>query len=163
MIRPLKDLLLEADKFLSNDSSLSKTAGPVEGYSSEITSLVDSCLSASEVILTGAVRAAPKESFSDYEKLAMAVNRVHAHAFAEELQKTAQFAERAESAGYVDYQIDEALSKVAAKKIKDMLPILVGLEATPLPQTSAESKPKVVSKQLPNKDKLKDASKAVGE
>jgi hypothetical protein len=160
MIRSLKDLLIEADKFMAPSEGVTKEASFRDGLSSEITSLVESCLSASEVISEGAVKTASSTVDYEYEKLAMAVNRIHAYAQAAELAKSDQFAAQALSEGYSEYQVEEALSKIAAKSLKNILPILTGS----LPDASSSAaKKKLSARSLPNKDKLKDASNAVGE
>lgn len=166
MVRSLKDLIQEADQFLATDQGHSKEASPVSGFSSEISSLAESCISASEIIESGAFNnPLSKTASSEYEKLAMAVNRVHAKAQADDLARSAQFSEHARENGYTEYQIEEALSKVAAKKVKHVLPILAAIDGYAAPGAGVNSleKVKLPAKGLPNADKMKDASRAVGE
>lgn len=167
MIRPLKDLLQEADRFLAPESRLSKEATSLVGASSpEIMNLADQCISVDQILTEGAL---PSESIktasSDFEKLALAVNRLHAQAQIEELKRFEELEKRASEEGYTQYQIGEAFAKVAAKKIKAVLPILVAAEgySDKGPDLNTFDKKKVPSKSLPNKENLKDASKVVGE
>jgi hypothetical protein len=128
MVKPLKDLLDEADRILGQ----TKTAG--QSVTDEVSSLADTLAFASEledqfVAVETPVETAPD---TDFEKVAKVINKVAATVELEVMAKTAQFREAAETQGYTEEQVTEALSKIAAKKIRKNLTEIAALGMIPL-------------------------------
>lgn len=167
MARPLKDLLAEADKYLAPSptaSGISKEASSVDSHTSEINWVADSLMSVTQLLEEGAVKTASAVD-PEFEKLAMAMNRVHAREQAAELVKAAAFAAKAASEGFTEFQIEEALSKHASKKVHKVLPMLAAVEgyASSTPDMNTFKKKKVSATDLPNNANMKDASRGLGE
>lgn len=120
MLKPLKDLIAEADRYLGQ----TKISAPV--VSDEVSSLADTLAFAShlEEQFSG-----PKEESTDveFEKVAKAINKIAASAELEVLIQSEQFALAAKEYGYTDAQISEALTKVSSKKVHKNLAALAAM------------------------------------
>lgn len=132
-VRPLKDLLKEADQF---STSLSKSASAAPAGPDEIASFADS--------LMGAESVTPGDG--GFEKVAMAMNRAEALLQIETLQKIATFEDQASKAGFSKEQVDEAVEKIAAKKMRDNLGTLMAVEGGIIPGGDKNS---LVKKKVP--------------
>src|SRR5579863_7676546 len=109
-VRPLKDLLKEADAF---STSLSKTASAAPTGSDEIAAFAESLMDVESV----------KPGDGGFEKVALAMNRAEAILQIETFQKIAEFEAQANKAGFSKEQVDEAVEKIAAKKMRESLAI----------------------------------------
>lgn len=114
MVKPLKDLIAEADKFLGQ----TKTAAPV--LSDEVSSLADTLAFATD-IEEQFIQSENSGYSSEFEKTAKAINKIAAQVELEILTKTEQFEKAAKVKGYDEKQIGEALSKIAAAKVQKRL------------------------------------------
>jgi hypothetical protein len=132
-VRPLKDLLRDADKF---STSLNKSASAEPAGPDDIFSFAESLMGASSV---GGVD-------KGFEKMALAVNRAEAVLQIETFQKIAQFEEHARKAGFSEEQISEAVEKIAAKKVRDNLAVLMAVEGGIIPGADKNS---LVKKKVP--------------
>ena len=110
MMKPLKELLQQADKFLGQ----TKTASAV--VSDEVSSLANSLQDASGV-----------QAENEFEKTAKAMNKIAAQAELEVMVQCDQFEKAALADGYTKEQINEVLQKVAAKKLHKNLGLLAAV------------------------------------
>ena len=135
MVKPLKDLIAEADKFLGQ----TKTAAPV--ISDEVSSLADT-LAFATALEDQFVQPEQESYDQDFEKVAKALNKAAAEIEWDVLSKAEQFEKTALARGYSETQVEEALSKIAAAKIKKNLPELVAMGYGPshADQNSLENK-----------------------
>lgn len=127
-MRPLKELLAQADALIGASapaSSLEKSAA-----SSEAESLAVLLSGATESVTLGQGQS-DSVAATEIEKAAMAMSRVHTAVCIDAMTKVSQFEEKARKAGYDESQIQEALSKTAAKKMVDNLPLLVAVTEAP--------------------------------
>lgn len=132
-VKPLKDLLKEADQF---STSLTKSASAAPVGPDEIATFADS--------LMGAESVTPGDR--GFEKVALAMNRAEALLQIETLQKIASFEDRATKAGFSKEQVDEAVEKIAAKKMRDNLATLIAVEGGIIPGRDKNS---LVKKKVP--------------
>jgi hypothetical protein len=135
-VKPLKDLLKEADQF---STSLSKSASAAPAGSDDIASFAES--------LMGAESITPGDG--GFEKVALAMNRAEALLQIETLQKIAAFEDHANKAGFSKEQVDEAVEKIAAKKLRDNLSVLMAVEGGVMPGPNKNS---LVKKKVPAGD-----------
>lgn len=126
MVKPLRDLIAEADRILGQ----TKTAASV--VSDEVSSLADTLAFATAIeeqfALPGTNQAMHDPEF---EKVAKAINKIAAKIEWEVLKKADQFEEAALANGYTEAQVEEALSKIAAAKIKSHLSTMVAMGQNP--------------------------------
>lgn len=127
-VKPLKDLMAEADRILGQ----TKIASPLN-ISDEVSSLADTLSFATAI----EEKFTPQDSLTaefdpEFEKVAKAVNKASALAEWEVLSNTDRFEEAAMAQGYTEEQIGEALSKIAAAKVKKNLDALVALSVKPM-------------------------------
>ena len=152
MVKPLRELLKEADEF-SRVIGLSKTASPApEVKPDEVLKLAQGLIDADGVDQSG-------ESF---EKMAMALNRAEALLQIQTLQKLAQFRTKALEAGYTEDQVKEAVDKIAAKKVHENLATFVAVEGASMP---GEDKNSLKKKKVPAHEigqVSKDLTKSLG-
>lgn len=146
-VKPLAKLLKEADEFGQTTGQLkvaSSQAAPAA--SSEIEKL------ALELISAGGVDQWDK----GFEKTAMALNRAEALLQIQTFQKLAAFKEKALKEGFTEAQVEEAVEKIAARKLKENLKILTAVDgiADPSPDKNSLVKKKVPAHELgqPSKD-----------
>lgn len=116
-MKPLKDLFVEADKYLGQ----TKIAAHV---SDEVSSLADTLAFATQLEAQFEVPTATNE---DLEKVAKTLNKIAASAEIEVMLQTEQFQTAARTYGYTEEQINEALDKVAAAKIHKNLGVLTAM------------------------------------
>jgi hypothetical protein len=119
-VRPLKDLLRDADKF---STSLNKSASAAPAGPDEITAFAESLIDAESIT----------SSDNGFEKMAMALNRADALLQIETLLKIAKFEEQALKAGFSKEQVSEAVEKIAAKKTRDNLAVLMAVDGGIIP------------------------------
>lgn len=119
-VRPLNDLMKQADKILGN----TKTASAVK--SDGVSSLADTLAFATGIENQYGLNGMSAEQ-RDFEKVAKAMNKVAAQAEIEALKSIEQFTKAASEQGYTPEQISEVLDKEAAKKIKKNLAVLVAM------------------------------------
>jgi len=126
MVKPLKDLIAEADRILgqTKEASVSVT--------DEVSSLANT-LSFATAIEDQFIqqKEASAEYNPEFEKAAKLINKVAAEIEWDILKKTEQFEKAASAKGYTGAQVEEALSKIAAAKIKKNLATLVSLGGVP--------------------------------
>lgn len=132
-VKPLKDLLKEADQF---SSSLNKTASAAPAGPDEIAAFAQSLMDVESV----------KQGDGGFEKVALAMNRAEALLQIETLQKIAEFEAQANKAGFTKEQIDEAVEKIAAKKMRDNLATLIAVDGGIIPGRDKNS---LVKKKVP--------------
>jgi hypothetical protein len=134
MLKPLKDLLEEADKFLGQ----TKVAAPA--VSDEVSSLANTLAFATAI---DGQFSQPEETTadfnSDFEKVAVAINKIAAEIEWDVMSKAERFEEAALARGYTESQVNEVLSKVAAGKIHKHLATLAAIGQLPLPQDDQNS------------------------
>lgn len=126
MVKPLKDLIAEADRFLGQ----TKTAAPAA--SDEVSLMADTLSFATQLEerIVGQVQTEPTNA--EFEKVAKAINKLAARAELEVMAQTDQFRSAALNQGYTEEQVSEALSKIAAKKVKQNLSTLAALGSLPV-------------------------------
>lgn len=132
-VKPLSELLKEAEAF---SVSLSKPSSSPQPAPDEVAVFAEG--------LMGAESINPDDR--GLEKTAMAMNRAEALLQIQTLQKIAQFEERALKAGFTRDQVNEAVEKIAAKKIRDSLATLTAVEGVVIP---GENKNSLVKKKVP--------------
>jgi biopolymer transport protein ExbB/TolQ len=120
MVKPLKELLLQADEFLG----MPKQASAV--MPDEVSSLADTLKFASS-IENGFVPAESEDINIDIEKTAKTLNKIAAQAELEVMIQCNAFEKAALADGYSREQINEALQKIAAKKVHKNLGVLVSI------------------------------------
>jgi hypothetical protein len=148
-VKPLKELLKEVDDFDRVHGQL-KTASPkAASVTDDIASFADDLMGAKTIEINDA----------GFEKTAMAMNRAEALIQIKTLEKIAEFRTRAAKAGYTEQQIDEAVEKIAAKKLKENLGVLTATNSIVTPmgkdKNSLEMKKrpaKEIAQGLENKD-----------
>lgn len=119
--KPLPELLKQVDQILG----IEKSAQAVQ--SDEVFALADVLASAEGLEKTaGSQETAVTPEF---EKIAIALNRVVAAKQIMEFSKLAAFSKRAREEGYSDEQIDEALQKIASSHLKKNLGFLGAISA----------------------------------
>jgi len=119
MAKPLRDLIMQADKYIG----ISKQASVM---SDEVSSLANTLQFASE-IETGLGLSQNDNANLEFEKVAKAINKIAAKAELEVMIQSEQFEKAAIAEGYTKEQVSEALSKVAAKKVHKHLGTLASL------------------------------------
>lgn len=152
-VKPLKDLLKEAD-VLSQSLGLNKTASSQAAPADDISKLAQELMQAEGINNEG----------SSFEKTAMALNRAEALLQIQTFQKIAAFRAQAKKAGYSEEQIEEAVEKVAAKKLKDNLAVLTAVEGVVDPGKDKNSleKKKVPAHDVGQASKTKDLTSSLG-
>lgn len=150
-VMPLKDLLKKADQF---STSLTKSASAAPAGPDEIASFAESLIGAESV----------GGSDRGFEKVAMAMNRAEALLQIETLQKIAQFEEHARKAGFTEEQINEAVEKIAARKVRDNLTALMAVEGGIIPGADKNSlvKKKVPASEIGQNSRDKVLTKSLG-
>lgn len=121
MLKPLSELMDQASVFMGQ----TKTAAPA--YSDEVSSLADTLAFAKEIEQNFGEPAERPVADADFEKVAKEINIMAAQAELEVWGQAEQFREEALAKGYTNDQVSEALSKIAAQKIKKNLPELAAL------------------------------------
>lgn len=152
-VKPLKDLLKEADEF-SQTLGLNKTASSnADTATDEVTNFAQTLISAEAVSVKD----------EGFEKTALAMNRAEALLQIQTLQKIAEFRQRAAKDGYSEEQINEAIDKIAAKKVKENLKILTAVDGVAYQgnDTSLEKK-KILARQLGQALEDKSLTKSLG-
>jgi len=151
-VKPLKDLLKEADEF-SRTLGESKTASPKVAVSDEVAEFAQALLNADSISVRD----------EGFEKTALALNRAEALLQIQTLQKIAQFRKQAAAAGFSPEQIEEAINKIAAKKVHENLRILTAVDGIAYQgkDTSLEKK-KILAQQMGQAKDDKDLTKSLG-
>jgi len=138
-VKPLKQLFAEADALIGKSSQHSKVAAAAFP-SDEVANLAEALISAGALEkVAEAESVMPNQVDSDFEKIAIALNRAEAASQLEYLEKLSQFENQAKDSGYSDDQIEEAIEKIAAKEVKHNLSILTALSAD-VPSPANEDK-----------------------
>lgn len=119
MLKPLKDLIAEADRYLG------QTKVAASAVSDEVSSLADTLTFATQIEEQFAMD--QTASSEEFEKVAKALNKIAAAAEIEVMTQSAQFEKTALEHGYTSDQINEALTKVAAQKIHKNLANLTAI------------------------------------
>lgn len=129
MMKPLKELLQQADSYLGT----TKVASPVV-VSDEVSSLANTLAFAErlEQQFTADTDYASVSADEELEKVAKQINKIAAQAEIEVLATSEAFREKALGEGYTEDQIDEALSKIAAQRIKKNLGALTAIGVLPV-------------------------------
>jgi hypothetical protein len=140
-IKPLDQLLKEADRFLVPDEGISKSASAAAYANDGVVDLAEKLLSA------GALESVAADKQEEFEKVAEALNRAEARVEIDMLKKIAAFETKAQSQGYSQEQVNEAVNKIASQHLKKSLPILVGLEASGV--SKGEGKNSLEKKKVP--------------
>lgn len=120
-VKPLKELLKEADTF-SRSLGLNKVASS-QAAPDEISRLAEELLGANDLAVHD----------DGLEKTAMALNRAEALLQIQTLRKLATFRERALKDGHTEEQVNEAVEKIAAKKLHENLAILTAVDGIAIP------------------------------
>ncbi len=118
-VRPLKDLLKEAEEFDQSPGLNKKASSQAGAASDSVSSLAESLIGAESISLYD----------EGFEKTAKALNRAEALLQIQTLQKLAAFREKALKSGYTEEQVEEAMGKVAAQKIKRHLTVLMATDS----------------------------------
>jgi hypothetical protein len=150
-VKPLKDLLKEVDRF---SASLNKTASAAPSGPDDITAFAERLIGTESVV----------SGNSGFEKMALAMNRAEALLQIETLQKIAKFEEYASKEGFSKEQIDEAVEKIAAKKTRDNLAVLMAVDGGIIPGVDKNTlvKKKVPAGELGQAPREKDTTKSLG-
>lgn len=155
-LKPLKNLLAEADAFIGTSASAPLNEVKPHKEIEKIASLLGAANQPIDVDLPPVP--------SEMEKAAAALNILHAAAEIDMAKRVESFVKKAEKEGYTPEQIDEALGKIAAKRLKESLPILtalgvghVGFDDKNTPKRERRKLPEGDSKQT-----VTNISKAVG-
>lgn len=152
-VKPLKDLLKEAEAF-------DQTPGPTKTASSQAAATDQVSVFAESLIDAESV------SFRDegFEKTAKALNRAEALLQIQTLQKLAAFREKALKAGYTEEQVNETVEKIAAKKMKRHLTVLMATDSIGDPglDVNVLGKNKVPAKEVGQAPKDKDLASTLG-
>jgi hypothetical protein len=119
MAKPLKDLMLQADKFMG----MPKQAAAV---SDEVSSLADTLKFASEIEQSFSDTSASVDN-AEFEKVAKAINKIAAQAELDVMIQSEQFEKAALAEGYTTEQVSEALNKLAAKKVHKHLGTILAI------------------------------------
>lgn len=138
MVKPLQALLEEADRILGQ----TKTAAPA--VADEVSSLADTLSFATQLEeqIVGGAHAEPTNI--EFEKVAKVINKLAAQIELDVILKAEQFRTAAVAQGYTEEQVEEALSKVAAAKVKKNLSTLAAIGALPpgmVDENSLEKQP----------------------
>jgi hypothetical protein len=112
-VKPIKALLEAADALIGHSADAREKVAS-ESHS-DIDQLADRLLGATDAVDVSNKPAQPEGSFTEVEKTAMALNRIQCASYLDAMSKVAAFEKKAKSEGYTQEQIDEALSKTAAK------------------------------------------------
>lgn len=118
-VASLASLLKTADELIAGGSE--KIAAKQE---SSIEKIAEALEAVSEPV---EVRAPSQPETVDMDKLAEAINVLDTAAEIEMFKRMETFEEKAKSEGYTEEQIGEAMSKVAAARLKKSLPVMVAL------------------------------------
>lgn len=121
MVKPLKDLIAQADRYLGQ----TKTAAPAR-VSDEVSSLADTLAFAAQ-IEEGIAPRQEQPKFSEQDLQAIQMNKIAAKIELDAIARAAHFESAALSSGYTEEQVQEALSKVAAKKLHKHLGTLAAI------------------------------------
>lgn len=140
MVKPLSELLAQAD-------ALTKVGASAVAGTPSVDSQVDAVVQALE--------GATQLPAGDYEKVAEAFNRQYVASEIELYQRFQQFEKRALAEGYSPEQVEEALSKVAAKKTIENLPLLVSMGLVKVPKDFEKNR-------LPAQPRREDYTKRLG-
>ncbi len=111
--KPLPELLKQIDSVLGIEKKASSVV------SDEVFALADVLSSASQI-----EKSAGSSEFADFEKVAIALNRVVAANQINEMNKLSSFVKRAKAEGFSDEQVEEAVQKVAASHFKKNIGLL---------------------------------------
>jgi hypothetical protein len=111
MVKPLKELIAQADRYLGETKLASAARVP-----DEVSSLADTLAFASQ-IEEGLNIAETQGGLSDLEARAVEMNKIAAQIELDVYAQVAQFGIDALASGYTEEQVEEALSKIAAKKL----------------------------------------------
>jgi hypothetical protein len=153
-VKPLKTLLEQADAFC-HGSDMSKTASAQE---SSVLALADLLSGASADVTIDYDSEAIKQT--EIDKIAESLNRVQTASEIDMVLKLADFEKKAEAEGFTKEQISEAMSKIAAEKIAQSIPLLVATGMIPL--TGKEENRNVLPKKPVKNDKDKSQRKLLG-
>jgi hypothetical protein len=134
-VKPLKDLLKEADSFCRG-LGITKSASPQAAVTDGVSDLVSDLLGAESVVADD----------GGFEKAAMSLNRAEALLQIQTLQKLATFKERALEDGHSEQQVNEAIDKIAAKKIRENLVTLTAIDGLSDP---SKDKNTLIKKKVP--------------
>jgi hypothetical protein len=139
-VKPLAKLLKEADEFDRKSSQTKLASSQAAAVKSDIEKLA--------LELVGA--AGVDQWDKGFEKTAMALNRAEALLQIRTLQKIAAFRTKALSEGFTEVQVEEAVEKIAAKKLKENLKVLTAVDgiADPSPDKNSLVKKKVPAREL---------------
>lgn len=154
-IRPLKELLEQADAMIKTSSakpntSVVKTASDV----SAVLSALENAPSAADT--------SPGDLDQDQiDKLAMASCRLQLAKEIEVGNRYAEFEKKAKAEGFSNQQIDEVLSKMAADKVHQHLPLLVAMGIAGTTDTASPPNLKVTKKYKNTIDLTKAMTKAM--
>lgn len=150
-VKPLKELLKEADQF---STSLNKTASAAPAGPDEIALFAQTLMDAESV-------AAGDNGF---EKVALAMNRAEATLQIETFQKLSAFEEHAIKAGFSKEQVDEAVEKIAAKKMRESLATLIATDSGIIPGADKNTlvKKKVPAGEIGQAPLERDTTKSLG-
>lgn len=116
-VKPLATLLKEAEEFGQEYGQTKTASSRAAAADSSVMDLANELLNADNV----------EELDSTLEKTALAMNRANALAQIQTLQKLAQFRNKALSEGFSNEQVEEAVEKIAAKKLKENLKVLTAV------------------------------------
>lgn len=121
-VRPLKQLLEQADAFSKSASAAAPVASKPTDAIDQLIALMDSADAPVEI-----EKIAEGEQMSEVqlEKAAEAFNRLQVAAALDNQARYALFEKKAQEAGYSDEQIEDALSKIAAEKVVKNLPMML--------------------------------------
>lgn len=160
-IRSLRELLASADRALGLGSADMDKQASGSG-SDEVSSFAAALLSADDVETKG--ESSGSAGLTDFEKTAMALNRVHADAYLDSLLRGAAFENEAGRQGYQKQQIEEALDKTAAAAVLRSLPALAAAEALTMkgPMRGPQDKKKKISAGIGQTAGVVDATETVG-
>jgi biopolymer transport protein ExbB/TolQ len=117
MAKPLKELLAQADQFMGNYKQASAS------ISDEVSSLADTLQFAASIEQKFSPASNEPEE-TEFEKVAKSINIAAAKAELETMIQSNRFEKAALAEGFSKEQIDEALQKVAAKKVHQNLGLL---------------------------------------
>jgi hypothetical protein len=139
-LKPLKALLEQADELIrGSGAGLSKEASTPD----QVSALAE-LLAGADTETT--VEYDPSETKqAEIDKIAESLNRVQTAAELDMFFKLAHFEKRASEEGYSKEQVSEAMSKIAASKIAQSLPILAAMGFVGVKGEDKNSLPKTPS------------------
>lgn len=127
MNKSLQELLNRVDAF--KNGSINKTASEATS-SNEVMKLAEELISASsntelEKVAKTTEENTPEVFDTEFDEVAIAVNRLEAIEQVKTMKKIAEFREQATAAGHSEQAIEEEIEKIAAEKVLEILPLLV--------------------------------------